>query len=314
MYRVDGEIGRFQFRTHKVVSESQTVFDSAKDIFRTLYSKEWYRTQGFNELAFGLVVDESYRKADKKLNRVRREGEGGTPPRTLANIVEIEGMKINEHIKSKAIGIFKEHEFASNGVPNDDSKIYGIELERAKISEQKIQDAIDKYNQFKEDDLKIDEAQSMSYYEGNSNTVNISIDDVGVKRQVEFRKKNENKKLKYVRNTIVHIENLKEKYFLNAENTISVLPILIAFLLYNRIINSYLQFFVDGEQSLHAAILGKFIWHKSFGILLDWYHLKKKCETELSLAMNNKDKRNLVLEEVLKRLWLGKIELLLRHS
>ena len=308
MYQVDGEVGRFQFKTHKVVTERGTVFDSAKDIFRTLHSKEWYRTQGFNELAFDLVVDESYRKADKKLNRVRREGKGGTPSRTLANVVEIEGKKIDGHIKSKAADIFKEYDFACNGVPNDNSRIYGIELERAKIKDYVVKEAIEKYNRFKEDDLKIDEEQSLRYYEESSSTVNMSVDDVGVKKQVEHREKNEIKKLKYVRNTIVHIENVKEKYFLNAESTISVLPIIIAFLLYNRLMNSYLQFFVDGEQSLHAAILGKFSWHKSFGILLDWYHLKKKCETELSLAMNNKNKRNLVLGEVLKYLWIGKID------
>ena len=111
LYCVDGEIGRFAFKTHKIVDNCRKLFDTSKDIFRTLYVKEWYRTQGFNEIAFAFVVDESYRKADKKLNRIRREGNGGTPMRTLSNAVEIEGDRINEFVKEKVSSILEESEF-----------------------------------------------------------------------------------------------------------------------------------------------------------------------------------------------------------
>jgi hypothetical protein len=184
-----------------------------------------------------------------------------------------------------------------------------MELKYARMDAPTIQTAIESYNKTQNDDLKLESEQANAFYEKKSNTVNISIDDVGVKKQVEHREKNEKKNLKYVRNTIVHIENAQEKYFLNAESTVAVLPILIAFLIHNRLINSYIQFFVDGEQTLHSAILNKLKWHKSFGILLDWYHLRKKCETELSMAINGKDMRNSVLDNIQKYLWQGKIDI-----
>ena len=186
---------------------------------------------------------------------------------------------------------------------------YGLTKEASKTDETTLQKAIADYNISVADDLKVDVKEACGFYEKQKDTVNISIDDVGVKKQVTHRQKNENKAFKYVRNTIVHIEKSKEKYFLNAESTTSVLTILIAFLLNNRLLNCYLQFFVDGEKTLHSAILNRFSWHKGFGILLDWYHLKKKCETELSLALKNKQIRNSTLENILKYLWIGRIDI-----
>ncbi len=95
---------------------------------------------------------------------------------------------------------------------------------------------------------------------------------------------------------------------LNAESTVIALPLVVAFLLYNRLLNGYIQFYVDGEKSLHKAILKRFKWHTSFGLLLDWYHLQKKCQVELSLSIKGTDNRNSVLGEILKYLWRGKID------
>jgi hypothetical protein len=254
------------------------------------------------------MVDESFRKSCKKLNRVRREGEGGTPIRTLANAAEIEGEKISEYINQKTASILKENEFDFNGIPINKEQQYGISMEYEKTNEITLKTAINKYNESRPDEIKIDESQCNVFYEKKSSTVNISIDDVGVKKQVEHREKNEIKKLKYVQNTVVHIEKSTEKYLLNARSTVAVLPIVIAFLLYNRLQHSYIRFFVDGEQSLHSAILNKFRWHKSFGILLDWYHVDKKCQTRLSSALNNKNMRNSIIDEVEKYLWIGKID------
>jgi hypothetical protein len=97
---VDGEIGRFTFKTHHIVNEGHIVFDTSKDFFYTFKSKEWYRTEGFNEIAMDFVTDLSYRKATLKFNRIRWQEEHGTPSRTLAHIVEIEGTKVH-NLKKK---------------------------------------------------------------------------------------------------------------------------------------------------------------------------------------------------------------------
>lgn len=227
--------------------------------------------------------------------------------RTLSWIVESEGNKISEHVNSKVEQILEESEFFKDGVPKNKESVYGVNGKDVCIDSDTIKKAQQKYNESTENGIKIDDIQCQKLYLNPREATNISIDDVGVKKQVEHREINEKKKTKYVRNTIVHVENAKEQYYLNAGNTASALKNLIAFLIYNRVLNYFLEFFVDGERSLHNAILNKFSWHKSFNLVLDWYHLMKKCEMELSLAMKGKNNRNKVLEDVLKFLWVGDI-------
>lgn len=124
------------------------------------------------------------------LNRVRQENESGTPSRTLADIVENEGNKINEYIKNKAIATFEEYEFDSKGDPSDTSRKYGTKIAYAKTDTNTVRTAVEAYNKEQEDDdLKLDVSQSNGFYEKKSSTVNISIDDVGVKKQIEHREK-----------------------------------------------------------------------------------------------------------------------------
>ena len=50
-YKVDGEVGRFTFKTYSIYLDGKNIMNTSKDVFKTLYSKEWYGTVGFNELA-----------------------------------------------------------------------------------------------------------------------------------------------------------------------------------------------------------------------------------------------------------------------
>ena len=75
-YRVDGEIGRFEFDNYCEKS-------SGESLFSTLHGKEWYRTSGFKEIGFVHgTVEGSYRKTSDQINRMRHQ-EGATPFRTL---------------------------------------------------------------------------------------------------------------------------------------------------------------------------------------------------------------------------------------
>lgn len=309
-YKVDGEIGRVEFKTHSLISENgeKIIFNTAKDIFRTLMSKEWYRTECFNEIVLDLVTDTTYRKAADRLNRIRWQENGGTPAKTLANIVEIEGKKIQRYISELADEILTKNNFCTEGMPNNELIKYGADEIAASIDKDLINTAIEQYNADKDNNLKIDLSEINSFIEAPEKTVNISFDDVSVKKQKENRNDEVKKeKREYVRNTIVHIEKEKNKYLLNAESTVLMIPILIAFLLHNSLLNNYIQFFVDGERSLHNSILAKFKWFKSFRLILDWYHLKEKCEMELSLGLKGRKHRSSVLDEILPMLWLGKI-------
>jgi hypothetical protein len=287
--------------------------NTAKDVFKTLYSKEWYKTVGFNELAFDFVNQLSYRQAAKKLNRVRNE-ETGTPIRTLSNMVEMEGEKIQEKVDKMTKDILYDNEFDERGIPNSENiaKAYMPDKRKIQISKKIIAEKIKEYNKDKSEDLKIPANEQENFYENPDNTINISIDDVSVKKQKAERSKDKEKsqdfKTHYVRNTIVHIEKLKERYCLNGSSTVEILPRIVAFLLFNNSLKNCLLFFVDGEKSLHSAIINAFSWFKSYGLLLDWYHLGEKCKMELSLALKKREFRNEILEKIQQQLWIGKVD------
>jgi hypothetical protein len=78
-----------------------------------------------------------------------------------------------------------------------------------------------------------------------------------------------------------------------------------AFCFSNNLIATGLQFFTDRYRMLNKAILKVFSWYRNIGIILDWYHLRKKCKQKLSMAMKGREIRNEVLEQLLPMLWHG---------
>ena len=50
-YRVDGEVGRFEFKTHMVDGGDKEQYNTACDLFSELGSRGYYRTAGFKEVA-----------------------------------------------------------------------------------------------------------------------------------------------------------------------------------------------------------------------------------------------------------------------
>jgi hypothetical protein len=65
---------------------------------------------------------------------------------------------------------------------------------------------------------------------------------------------------------------------------------------------------VDGQKTLHTAILQAFSWFSNLGLLLDWYHLDEKCKQQLSLAMKGATLRNEALAVLTNFLWYGRVE------
>ena len=151
------------------------------------------------------------------------------------------------------------------------------------------------------------------WYENSTQTVNISLDIVEAKRQKEKRavknKENpESKQRKKVQHTIAHIQKENKSYTINSYDVRSTLRILIGFLINNDLLKYRLQFFVDGEKKLYTGILKAFSWFSNLGILLDWYHLKKKCQELLSMAMKGRHVRNDVLSQLMPLLWHGMVD------
>ena len=146
-------------------------------------------------------------------------------------------------------------------------------------------------------------------YEVGAESVQVSIDPVGVKKQKEKRKDSPPKgKWEMVYQTVAHVQHGQQSYTLNGSCIGFVLELVLAFLLRNGLLKYNLLFFVEGQRSLHKAILALFAWFGPLQLVLDWYHLQDKCHTLLSVALKGRDIRNQVLEQLLPLLWLGLVE------
>jgi hypothetical protein len=305
-YKVDGEVGRFTFLTHSILKDTEIQYDTGRNVFLYLHGKEYYRTTGFKEIAliYG-DTEKSYRKTTRLINRIRYQEIDGTPSRTLHEVTEREGTALLEHITGKSKQILSDHGFEETGIYRGDNPKY-IQSVSVVLPQLKVDGALSAC------------AEGCSFFDGYienpigyedpCETVNIAVDDVNVKRQEENRipgqRRNEHKR-KYAHNTIAHLSYNGKKYVLNGSSITSLFPVIMAFLLNNNLSGKRYQFFTDGHTILNKAIINICSWKINIGIILDWYHLSKKCGELLSQAMNGRKLRNEVLNTLKPLLWYG---------
>jgi len=305
-YKVDGEAGRFTFLTHSILKDGDVQYNTGRDVFSCLHGKEYYRTAGFKEIAliYG-DTKESYRKTTRLINRIRHQEQDGTPSRTLHEATEREGTALLEHITRKSEQILSRHGFEETGISHEENP-EDTQSVPVFLDQEKIDDAVSLCTEacgFP--DGYIDNPIG---YEDPCEAVNIAIDDVLVKRQEENRvpgQKRTTRKRKYAHNTIARLFHNGTKYVLNGASTTSLLPVIMSFLLANGLSGKRFQFFTDGHTALNTAIMNFYSWKGNMGIILDWYHLGKKCGELLSQAMNGRKLRNEVLNKLKPLLWYG---------
>lgn len=280
-------------------------------MFVGLQGVEFYKTIGFKDIAmiYG-DTKQSYRKTTQLINRIRHQEQGGTPPRTLHECTEKEGEKVLNHIKESTSSILAENGFSEDGICHDIKAEYKNE-QPATIPKEQVITAIDRCLQDK--DIDVDDILNNPVpYENPERSTCVAIDDVNVKKQEEVRpggRKPERGKRKYVHNSIAHISKRDMgSYVLNGHGIKNVLLFLIAFLFRNGLIGTRIQFFTDGHKILNDAIFKWFIWYKNVGVILDWFHLEKKCKEQLSLALKGRLIRNDIMEKLKPLLWYGVID------
>ena len=314
-YRVDGEAGRFTFTTHSVVNANgQILYNTASDVFTPLIGKGYHRTVGFKEIAiiYG-DTEQSFRKTGKLINRIRHQEAGGTPYKTLQENTEKEGTKLIDFIEVKTARILEENGFAKDGVYCGDNAEYA-DNQPVTVSESMILRAAEICLENREMTEVIRRVMTDEIfanpvcYEEPEDTVNVSIDDVNTKRQAGTRPEGgsvEKGKRKYVHNTVAVVSKGDQSYILNGYGTRTVFCYLIAFLFNNSLIGRRIQSHTDGHTFLNAVIIKCFAWYANIGIILDWYHLVKKCKEQLSMGMKGRNLRNMILDRLLPLLWLG---------
>ena len=174
-----------EFATHSVFDgNDKLVFNSAADFYPALGSKEYYRTVGFKEIAYIYGdTEKSFRKTADLLNRIRHQQIGGTPFRTLQESTEREGGQIVDLLREKAGRCLRENGFDENARPTSVDAKY-LEGKPETLEEDAIREAAKSLpEQYDVEKL----LSNPVLFEKPEPTVNVSIDDVTVKRQESER-------------------------------------------------------------------------------------------------------------------------------
>ena len=334
LYRVDGEVGRFEFGTYDVRNSNGQVAIRGLDLLPIRTGKQWYQTAGFKEHGlFRGVLDRSYRKTAFAFNRQRRQVKGGTPLNTLRDAAEAQGELIMAAIEDETQRTFAEHDFSIEGLPlvSIESRMPDtVPTKLPTFNEAKVEEAWTEtclemnHRGFTQE--QIAQAQvhanerSVHDYESPEHTTNIFVDDVCIKKQKPHRKptsaaivEDSDDELKRVHTTVARIEHQGKGFTLVGPNLLTIFRFILAFLLRNGLSQHRLRFYVDGQRTLQDGILTFFCWHPSVSLILDWFHLVKKFKELLSMAMKGKVYRNEQARALLRLLWYGLIDEAIAH-
>lgn len=171
------------------------------------------------------------------------------------------------------------------------------------IDEMKIKTAIDAINETRDEKIPFS-PRNIKVESFPSKCIYISIDDIGVKHQKTSRKNDAVREHKFIENTVAHIQYGRQSYVVTGIGMQNVFKSVLAFLLANSLLSHEIVFLTDGANNLKGYISSLFQFHPHM-VILDWFHLKKRCEERLSQSIRGKDRRNEVLEKLLRYLWVG---------
>ncbi len=218
-YRVDGELGRVEFPTYQVCQDDIILYDTAREFFTPLGGWERYETRGFKELAFMYgVTERSCRQAETLINRVRHQ-QGAAGATTLRTSAEREGKQVLACLERTTTTILQPEGFDETGQPLPSTTVR--QHEAKVISREPGNKAIDACDLSADDRAEVE--RNPILYEQPTDTVNISIDDVVVKKQKRHRicqdaedevcdHRETDSGRKYVHNTVAHIQQQDQTY------------------------------------------------------------------------------------------------------
>ena len=282
--------------SHKLKNGKETLYDTGNGFFEPLSSRERFKSILLKEVALRLATFASARVSTGLLNRIRHE-EKGTIVTTYRNLVESEGMRIQGRIEAKCDGILKDSGFTGGSGACEPPQ--GFEPDEPRhipqpvIESASIDVGVWNYNAA---DYELD-------------AVNVSIDDVGVKRQTEMRPKDELKEQpKRIQTTVAHVQHGKRSYILSSDSVGSCLRLVLGLLIFNGLLRKQVVIFADGAKSINSAIQ-RILPFLNFKIILDWYHLEKKFYEQMGMALRGaKIKNEFLKDKLLPCLWFGNVD------
>ena len=295
---VESEIGRIPMTVYGVLASAL---------------KPNERLWGFSYvlLLLSFCKDMSYRKSCACLNAsLHRPPDGEIRHRTVADFVENFGSRITEELKMVADRLLEQFRFNPETIlPKEEADLPAaitsptMPPDRAAVLAPQIQ----QINNDREGDAQIKHPGLADKIEPSSGKCcYISVDDIGVKHQNDHRGGNRSKDGKYVENTVIHVQADGSSYCITAIGMERAFSILLAFLLKNGLMEDrLLVFFTDGARNIKNYIESVFAF-RQFTIVLDWYHLKKKCKELISSSIKgSKEEKHEVMRHLLRMLWVG---------
>ena len=296
---MEAESGRISIRVYGSLADS-------------LQPKERVLSLSFLEAASCACTKTSYRDAADILNRFPgRTDINSIKLRTLSDSIGRIGAEISEELSDVTAHILSMYGFDAEsalpleGVVLSDNITTVSASQDAGPDKPGINEAIAAVNDSREEKIPFSAAE-IKIESVPEECVYVSIDDIGVKHQKDSRKEGSVRDYKYVENTVAHIQYGDESYILTGTGMRNVFKSVLAFLLVNNLLSRELVFLTDGAQDIRSHIQSVFQFHP-YMVILDWFHLKKRCQEWLSMAIRGKDRRNAILEKVLRYLWAGDV-------
>lgn len=266
------------------------------------------------EFTIALASKVSYRTAIDIIKHFWHLDKSETPKRSTYNErIESAGASLSKAIDKKADDILSNYGVTSDAIISDSSKIPS-EVKSPSLpstkGETEIRNRIREYNRGRATCTKIRYgANTQNIEDSDKKCCYISVDDVLSKSQKSSRKKDEKKAQMFVSNTVVHIQYEGQSYVLTASGLDQAMKRTMAFLLYNHLLeDSRLIFFSDGATSIRDAI-HKYFSFRQYTLILDWYHLEKKCNLFLSMGVRGSmAERKEIKKQLAAILWAGNVE------
>ena len=296
---MESESGRISIRVYGSLADS-------------LQPKERVLSLSFLEAASCACTKTSYRDAADILNRfLGRTDINSIKLRTLSDSIGRIGAEISEELSDVTAHILSMYGFDAESALPLEGVVLSDNITTVSVSQDAgpdkpgINEAIAAVNDSREEKIPFSAAE-IKIESVPEECVYVSIDDIGVKHQKDSRKEGSVRDYKYVENTVAHIQYGDESYILTGIGMRNVFKSVLAFLLVNNLLSRELVFLTDGAQDIRSHIQSVFQFHP-YMVILDWFHLKKRCQEWLSMAIRGKDKRNAILEKALRYLWAGDV-------
>ena len=293
---IEGEIGRI-------------FVENGSNLVPKHQPKERIYTLCQRELSLIVGASLSYHKGLELMNRLlHRNPDTAIKFRTYRDFCERTGKQIEDHITQETQDILIAHHFdAESGKPTELLASGLTESAEPYKDKAAIQCAIEKINAARS---SADEQVRVSPWqiEDSEQTCYISFDDIGVKHQKEHRTGDKAKKGVYVWNTVADVEAKNASHTVTGVGMKKTFLFVLAYLLQSNLLaDRTLVFFTDGARDIFSNITEIFSFHP-YTVILDWFHLKKRCQEYLSMSVKGKEERNEILQKLLRILWVGNVD------